>query len=604
MRRTLTLLVAAVVGLLLFHFAWPQVLAGGAEYIVVSGASMEPTYHTGDLVVVRRTADYGAGDVIAFRTEQGKVIHRIVGGDAIDGYITRGDNKDAEDPWQPTPAQIVGKTWLHVPRAGGWIKAARDVINPEFALGIGGALLLTDTQRRRRRRRDASFDRRYAARLHRRADSETTSMRHLLPHDWPRHRRGAAVVTAVALVAAVALVPTAWSAWTTSPTETVSLEGAEYAHTTAFSYTAVAREQSLVYPDGTVGPVAPAEEELRRETPPAEEAADAPFAAASDDDEPAGTPTPQALYTALIERLDVTVDYTIDTEQRVDDLAGRAEVALRLETPDGWNETLPVAAAKPVEGLPASLTVPIDIGAVTQRMTDVAEVSGVSLASFDAVVVADVDVTGEVGGRTIDDQVTAELPVTIGASLIEPSPQLAVVEPRSSNEVTQRGNAVLLLGMTVSVDTARTVTAIALPLLLLLAAGAAYHAWGKDEPTRIRLLHRSTLVHVDPDAREVGRPVPVRSITELVRLAKQDQRMVLHQRTEEGGHRYFVPDGGLTYEYRLRPEPADGRSAADPESIHSAPPPPVGPGAKEPGHVGADLRAAPTLTSNGVAPSD
>ena len=34
------------------------------SYVVVSGHSMEPTFHTGDVVVLRRTGSYAKGDVI------------------------------------------------------------------------------------------------------------------------------------------------------------------------------------------------------------------------------------------------------------------------------------------------------------------------------------------------------------------------------------------------------------------------------------------------------------------------------------------------------------------------------------------------------------
>ena len=139
-------------------FLWmrPTTLGGHESYVVVQGSSMEPTYHDGDLVVVREEEHYAKGDIIAFRAgghfdDPTRVIHRIVG-DAGDGaFVTRGDNRDSTDPWQPKPDHIIGRAILHVPRVGAWaVEAGR----PEVLAALGGgAVILGDRKRRRRRRR-------------------------------------------------------------------------------------------------------------------------------------------------------------------------------------------------------------------------------------------------------------------------------------------------------------------------------------------------------------------------------------------------------------------------------------------------------------------
>jgi len=101
----------------------PQSLGGNTGYVLVSGASMEPRYHTGDLVVVERKAVYRPGDVIAYRVPKGdpmagaQVIHRIIGGDARHGFVVRGDNRTAPDVWRPKPRDIVGAKALRLPNA-------------------------------------------------------------------------------------------------------------------------------------------------------------------------------------------------------------------------------------------------------------------------------------------------------------------------------------------------------------------------------------------------------------------------------------------------------------------------------------------------------
>jgi signal peptidase I len=105
------------------QFLRPQSLGGRTGYVLVSGQSMEPRYHTGDMVMVLRRSSYHAGDVIEYRVPKGdpmagaQVIHRIIGGDAKHGFIVRGDNRTAPDVWHPKPQDIVGAKALRLPSA-------------------------------------------------------------------------------------------------------------------------------------------------------------------------------------------------------------------------------------------------------------------------------------------------------------------------------------------------------------------------------------------------------------------------------------------------------------------------------------------------------
>ena len=103
----LALTVAAVVFWALF--LRPQSLGGPAAYVLVSGKSMLPRYHTGDLVLVEQQSRYHVGEVIAYHVPKGdpmagaQVIHRIIGGDAQHGFVVQGDNRTAPDVWRPKP---------------------------------------------------------------------------------------------------------------------------------------------------------------------------------------------------------------------------------------------------------------------------------------------------------------------------------------------------------------------------------------------------------------------------------------------------------------------------------------------------------------------
>jgi signal peptidase len=112
----------AIVAALLW-FCLPQSVGGRAGWVLVSGTSMLPHLHTGDLVLVERQSSYHVGEVIAYRVPKGTVgaghvvIHRIIGGNGRTGWTMKGDNRTAPDLWHPTNKNVVGARLLRIPDA-------------------------------------------------------------------------------------------------------------------------------------------------------------------------------------------------------------------------------------------------------------------------------------------------------------------------------------------------------------------------------------------------------------------------------------------------------------------------------------------------------
>ena len=88
----------------------PTKLSGRASYILVSGGSMEPNVHLGDLVITRKAKDYQLGDTVAYYDPllDGVIYHRVV--EKSEGkYILQGDANNWLDSYTPTDAEILGK---------------------------------------------------------------------------------------------------------------------------------------------------------------------------------------------------------------------------------------------------------------------------------------------------------------------------------------------------------------------------------------------------------------------------------------------------------------------------------------------------------------
>ena len=152
---------AIVLAALAGWFVWlrPVSLGGPASYIFVSGASMQPIFNLGDLVVTQRADSYANGDIVMYRVPAGEaasgmnVIHRIIGGDGASGYTMRGDNTDGPDLWRPTQADVVGRTWFYVPGLANVLLIAR---SPLMLASMAGALVVAAILFPRRRRTSAA----------------------------------------------------------------------------------------------------------------------------------------------------------------------------------------------------------------------------------------------------------------------------------------------------------------------------------------------------------------------------------------------------------------------------------------------------------------
>lgn len=93
---------------------------GMKPYIVLSG-SMEPTIHTGGIVVIdtRQKDNVQPQDIVAFAESNGTVVtHRIIGGSKEEGFITKGDANDVEDLNGLPAENIIGKYCFSIPYIG------------------------------------------------------------------------------------------------------------------------------------------------------------------------------------------------------------------------------------------------------------------------------------------------------------------------------------------------------------------------------------------------------------------------------------------------------------------------------------------------------
>ena len=120
----------------------PTQFGGPSSFLTISGTSMEPNFHLGDLVIVHKEAGYETGDIVAYRNLDldNIVFHRIIGQEN-DRFIMKGDNNSWVDLYHPLQEDVIGKLWIYVPGAGKWVAAIRQPMNMGIIAGVLAGLI-------------------------------------------------------------------------------------------------------------------------------------------------------------------------------------------------------------------------------------------------------------------------------------------------------------------------------------------------------------------------------------------------------------------------------------------------------------------------------
>lgn len=155
------LLVLAALALWWVFFA-PVQIGGSTLYSATVGTSMEPLFHKGDLAIVRRSSSYKVGDIVLYESPvlHRAVLHRIL---VIQNghYYFKGDNNDFVDPGYATSNELLGKLWLHIPKAGRVLSWLGKPSHTAVLAGVAVAfLLLAGAPRGPRRRKGRGRPRR------------------------------------------------------------------------------------------------------------------------------------------------------------------------------------------------------------------------------------------------------------------------------------------------------------------------------------------------------------------------------------------------------------------------------------------------------------
>lgn len=498
--------VAVSCALVAIFVAASQALGGPVSLVVVEGSSMEPGYHRGDLVLVRRSGSYVSGDVVAYRSDRlgALVLHRITARSG-DRFIVKGDNNDWTDPERPAATDLLGRELIRVPAAGRllvWMPTPQGVA-AAVAVGllVGGVAALRRRGRRVGGKRHTTEPR----------SPRVTPVRHLL---------GARKVVAASFGALMVLSIGLGLAGTIGSR---AEQAHAYEHTGAFAYSA------KVNP----GPVY--QKDLIE--------------------------TGDPIYLGVARRVSVEFRYEFRSTSP-HRLSGSGRLLAEIADDTGWKHVIELQPRQPFAGDEATLRGVLDLHAVQAAIERFQRITDVRGSSYAVTLMPEVRIGGTLAGAKFEDTFDARLGLRLDSVLLRLGPTasnsdedpLHPTAPGRLDVADGQQSEAFLVPFSAAAARRMALAAGGLSiagLLLVTAFTASESMKSEDEAARILKRYRQWIVPIHAAPYPGSSVVDVMAMESLLRLADRHGRMVLHT-VEDAFHTFLVEDEGAVYRYRPR----------------------------------------------------
>lgn len=114
----LVIVLFTVLPVVVFTFITSKTTAFGIQSFVVLSGSMQPTIPVGSVIYTQRQPVYQKGDIVAFKSGDITVSHRIVNARGNGTYQTKGDANNTPDSKTITNSDVLGREIFFLPYIG------------------------------------------------------------------------------------------------------------------------------------------------------------------------------------------------------------------------------------------------------------------------------------------------------------------------------------------------------------------------------------------------------------------------------------------------------------------------------------------------------
>jgi signal peptidase I len=488
----------------------PVNLGGNFAYFFVAGNSMEPHITSDDLVLLRAADRYDVGDVIGFRDPQiGTVVHRIR---ALDGdrYITRGDNRDSDDPNRPFHSDVVGKEWHVLNGAAGFVRTLQ---SPKSAVLLTVASIAFGMMSAK-----PAATRRMRQRLGKKAPAWVGQMSY-------KSMNGDQIVTLASTLLFTAIGLGAVILWNGSErtvTKDIVLE-----QTGRLQYTAAAG--TGLYDDDKVV-------------------------------------TGQPVFTQIGTQMPVSFTYEVTPSSKdatVGGVKGMVRLYLELSQENQWTREYEIVPPTPFAGTTATAQGVVDLKVLQDVAARMEQAALLKYPMYSVRVLAEVKANGNISGRAQDYTFNAKYPFELHELQLIPAPKF---EAKAETPLNVKRDSVEPWSTTLPIVGTRIdyTTLQVLTIVLAIAGGGALALVYASTMVAARsgetalILSRYAPLLVSVQAADVdfgGRIVAVKKFDDLMRMARADGLFVVHAENGVADH-FLLVTPEVTYLYSV-PRPPE-----------------------------------------------
>ena len=510
----------------------PTQIGGPASFLTISGTSMEPNFHLGDLVIVHKESDYKIGDVVAYRNLDldNNVFHRIIGQEN-DRFIMKGDNNSWVDSYHPLPIDVIGKLWLYVPGAGIWVQAIRQPMNMGIIAGLLAGLMAISIPNQKvkgnKRMKSISIQdwiaklnpiRALKDRISRmKANGKTT------PGSSPK-RSAPTSGTVEAIFFALGLVAFAsfligLIAFVNPATKNVP-DDVNFRHLGFFTYSAPAPAE--VYDSN-------------------------------------GLKSGEPIFPKITCSIDLAFQYMLVGSLPKDVIVGSYQlVAVIAEPISGWQRTIPIISQTPFASNAFMARASFNFCQVETIIEEMENQTDFHAGSYTLSIEPVVKVTGTLSGHHLNDVFQPQLTFDYDRShffIIRDDPKVDPLSPSQAGlirDFRSTANTISILGIGVGVPVLRVGSIIFLLLSVAGLIGFEKYLQGiGDEDPHAFILAKYGSILVDVQnikAVQNSNVIEVATVDDLAKLAERNNVMILHE-VRRQVHYYSVDGNGISYQY-------------------------------------------------------
>ncbi|MDR3576079.1 MAG: signal peptidase I [Anaerolineaceae bacterium] len=473
----------------------PAKLGGQVSYVLVNGTSMEPGFHTGDLVIVRQASEYKVGDIVTYHDADmnANIIHRIVGTEQ-DRFVMKGDNNSWIDGYKPTRDEIIGKLWLHLVGLGAAVLWIKSPVNLALASGVIGGFFMVDVNLQKPNTNN---------KRKKKERGNPTGLFEIL----------------FSFCGILALVFLGLSIFTFSHPLMRSADKIQYVQIGNFKYTSTVTPG--VYDTDSVY---------------------------------SGEP----VFTNLTCTLNLEFVYVLVGKQ-LEYITGNEQFYAKvLDEQSGWNRTIPLKATSSFIGNIYTNTATLDLCQVDALVASVEKKTGYRINTYKLDIIANVSTVGIISGQKFTNTFEPHMAFQFDNLHYYISENSSTTDPMQTiqnDTISDPGmiqNTFHLFGLNLTVEGLRILSVLGLIIFLagLLTLALIFNsASSRSQNAIIRLKYGSLLVDVYDQGLENHLPIiEVTTFEGLAKLAERQNATIMHL-MRGLAHYYFIQIEGTTYRY-------------------------------------------------------